>query len=127
MVAARIDKPTTPSPTGLRGKETFANQQQQDRDTANRQHDQIRVGELSGQPNDPFEEIVPAASYAEQARQLSHDDRQACARLEAYEDTVTDEADEETEFEQPRDEAEYPYRKGCKARYLDVPDRIAAG
>lgn len=82
---------------------------------------------LPDQLDDTIEEIVAAASDAEQARQLAHDDGEPRPGLEADQNAVADQPDEHAELEQPGEEAQNSHREGSQARDLGIAHRIAAG
>ena len=111
----------------LSRQQPFAEQQEQERNGADRQDEQIDVAELTGEPDRAVEEIVAAAGNAEQARQLAHDDGESGAGLEADQNAVADQANENAEFEKPGDQAKQRHGAGRKACDLRISHRIPAG
>jgi hypothetical protein len=65
----------------------------------------MRLAELTRKQDGPFEEIMPAARRADQARQLGHGDGQSRSSLETHQDAVADQLDELTQPQHPGDQA----------------------
>ena len=123
----RIDNATTASPTGLPDQKPFAEEQEHDRRNSNCQYEQIDVADLTCKPDRPVEEVVAATGYAEQARQLAHYDCEPGPRLEADENAVADQTDENAELEKPGDQAKHRHRECRKARDLCEAYRVPSG
>ena len=60
------------------------------RNDADCENEEIDLAELAGKIHGSFEEVLPAAGDAEEARQPSHDDCQPRAGFEADQDAVAD-------------------------------------
>ena len=67
--------------------------------------DRVNPAELAEQQIHTLEEIVATASNAKQTRQLGHGDGQAGAGLEADEDAVADQFDQNAQPQGPGDQA----------------------
>ena len=80
----------------------------------------MNLGELPGQQEGSFKEIVAAALHAEQAWQLGHGDGQAGAGLEAHQDAVADQLHERAQTQQPGEETKHGDSKSCEAGDLRV-------
>ncbi|MGY3422231.1 hypothetical protein ACVWZW_002706 [Bradyrhizobium sp. F1.13.4] len=105
----------------------LSHQQERERDGSDRQNQPIDAAELAGELDGAIEEIVTASGDTEQARQLAHHDGKSRAGLEADQDTVAHQADENAELEQPRDQTEQRHRACGQACDLGVFRRISGG
>ena len=94
--------------------------------TADREHDELCLADLSGKQHRPLEKIVSAAGHAEQAWQLGHRDGQSRAGLEAHQDAVADQLYERTQPQQPGNQAENRHGEAGKAGDLRIALHVAA-
>src|SRR5436305_14477509 len=85
------------------------------------------IPDLTRKPDRPVEEVVPAASHAEQVRQLTHHDCEPGPRLEADENAVADQTDENAELEKPGDQAKQRHSACRKTGDLCESYRIPSG
>ena len=84
----------------------LAEQQQHDRDRADRKNEKLHLSELPDQHIDPLEEIVSATRHAEQTRKLRHGDGEAGADLEADQDRVADQQRDHAQAQKPGQDAQ---------------------
>src|SRR6266550_8766861 len=85
------------------------------------------IPDLTRKPDRPVEEVVPAASHAEQVRQLTHYNCEPGPRLEADENAVADQTHENAELEKPGDQAKQCHRACSKTRDLRISYRVPSG
>ena len=87
----------------------------------------MNAAEFAGESDDPFEEVVTAARDAQEIGHLTSSNGQSGAGLETDENAFADEAHQDTEPQEPGDEAEEGHCERRQRGDLDVTVAIATG